>query len=76
MFQQIQHLPYGDLDLILCCPALTGLRYCTSVIRYAQIRLWFSLAGYGDVQLEQLAAQRGAYAFLHKPVDPEPSSLS
>ena len=23
------------------------------------------------MQLEQLAAQRGAYAFLHKPVDPE-----
>jgi FixJ family two-component response regulator len=29
------------------------------------------ISGYGDVQLEQLAAQRGAYAFLHKPVDPD-----
>ena len=27
--------------------------------------------GYGNVQLEQLAAERGAYAFLHKPVDPD-----
>jgi DNA-binding NtrC family response regulator len=27
------------------------------------------ISGYGDVPLEQLAAQRGAYAFLHKPVD-------
>jgi DNA-binding NtrC family response regulator len=29
------------------------------------------ISGYGDMQLEQLAAQRGAYAFLHKPVDPD-----
>jgi FixJ family two-component response regulator len=42
-----------------------------SAIRYAPIRRWFLISGYGDVQLEQLAAQRGAYAFLHKPVDPD-----
>jgi DNA-binding NtrC family response regulator len=29
------------------------------------------ISGYGNVQLAQLAAQRGAYAFLHKPVDPD-----
>jgi DNA-binding NtrC family response regulator len=29
------------------------------------------ISGFGDVQLERLAAQRGAYAFLHKPVDPD-----
>jgi DNA-binding NtrC family response regulator len=29
------------------------------------------ISGHGNVQLEQLAAQRGAYAFLHKPVDPD-----
>jgi two-component system, sensor histidine kinase and response regulator len=34
------------------------------------------ISGYGDVQLEQLAAERGAYAFLHKPVNPDAFSLS
>src|SRR3712207_5402957 len=29
------------------------------------------ITGYGDSQLEQLAAERGAYAFLHKPVNPD-----
>ena len=29
------------------------------------------ISGYGTAQLEQLAAERGAYAFLHKPVDPD-----
>ena len=29
------------------------------------------ISGYGNLQLEQLAAERGAYAFLHKPVDPD-----
>lgn len=29
------------------------------------------ISGYGNLQLEQVAAQRGAYAFLHKPVDPD-----
>ena len=29
------------------------------------------ISGYGNQQLEQLAAGRGAYAFLHKPVDPD-----
>ena len=27
------------------------------------------ITGYGDVEMEKLAAQRGAYAFLHKPID-------
>jgi len=29
------------------------------------------ISGYGNLQLEQVAAERGAYAFLHKPVDPD-----
>ena len=29
------------------------------------------ISGYGNQQLEQVAAERGAYAFLHKPVDPD-----
>jgi two-component system, NtrC family, nitrogen regulation response regulator NtrX len=28
------------------------------------------ISGYGTAQLEQLAAERGAYAFLHKTVEP------
>jgi DNA-binding NtrC family response regulator len=40
-----------------------------SAIRYTPRYAGVLISGYGDVQLEQLAAQRGAYAFLHKPVD-------
>ena len=40
----------------------TGVRPDTPVIL---------ISGYGDVELEQRAAKRGAYAFLHKPADPD-----
>jgi two-component system, sensor histidine kinase and response regulator len=29
------------------------------------------ITGYGDVEMETQAARRGAYAFLHKPIDPD-----
>ena len=29
------------------------------------------ITGYGDVEMERQAARRGAYAFLHKPIDPD-----
>lgn len=56
-------------DLVLPCLDGIALLYeCHQVRPDTPVVL---ISGYGDVQLEQLAAQRGAYAFVHKPVDPD-----
>lgn len=54
-------------DLVL--PRLDGIALlyeCHQIRRETPVIL---ISGYGDLQLEKLAAERGAYAFLHKPVD-------
>jgi DNA-binding NtrC family response regulator len=56
-------------DLVL--PRLDGIALlyeCHEVRRDTPVVL---ISGYGTAELEQLAAQRGAYAFLHNPVDPD-----
>jgi DNA-binding NtrC family response regulator len=56
-------------DLVL--PRLDGIALlyeCHQIRRKTPVIL---ISGYGDLQLEKLAAERGAYAFLHKPVDPD-----
>jgi DNA-binding NtrC family response regulator len=56
-------------DLVL--PHLDGialLSECQQIRRETPVVL---MSGYGNRQLEQMAAERGAYAFLHKPVDPD-----
>jgi two-component system, sensor histidine kinase and response regulator len=56
-------------DLVL--PRLDGIALLYECHQISPDTPVVLISGYGDVQLEQLAAQRGAYAFLHKPVDPD-----
>jgi DNA-binding NtrC family response regulator len=63
-----------DYDVVVSDLVLPGLDGIALLYECHQIRPdtpVVLISGYGDVQLEQLAAQRGAYAFLHKPVDPD-----
>ncbi|WP_447985870.1 response regulator [Nitrospira sp. Nam74] len=56
-------------DLVLPCLDGIALLYeCHEVRPDTPVVL---ISGYGTAELEHLAAQRGAYAFLHKPVDPD-----
>lgn len=52
-------------------PRLDGIALLYKCHQIRQETPVILISGYGDVQLERLAAQRGAYAFLHKPVDPD-----
>jgi DNA-binding NtrC family response regulator len=55
----------------LVLPRLDGIALlyeCHQIRRDTPVIL---ISGYGDVQLKQLAAERGAYPFLHKPVEPD-----
>jgi DNA-binding NtrC family response regulator len=56
-------------DLVL--PRLDGIALLSECRQIRPDTLVVLISGFGDVQLERLAAQRGAYAFLHKPVDPD-----
>jgi two-component system, sensor histidine kinase and response regulator len=56
-------------DLVL--PRLDGIALLSECREIRPDTLVLLISGFGDVQLERLAAQRGAYAFLHKPVDPD-----
>jgi two-component system, sensor histidine kinase and response regulator len=63
-----------DYDVVVSDLVLPGLDGIALLYECHQIRPdtpVVLMSGYGDVQLEELAAQRGAYAFLHKPVDPD-----
>src|SRR3569623_1329803 len=54
-------------DLVL--PRLDGIALLYECQQIRHDTPGVLISGYGDVQLERLAAERGAYAFLHKPVD-------
>lgn len=61
-----------DYDVVvsdICLPGLDGLALLYECHQIRPDTPVILITGYGDVQLEQLAAERGAYAFLHKPVD-------
>jgi two-component system, sensor histidine kinase and response regulator len=63
-----------DYDVVVSDLVLPGLDGIALLYECHQIRPdtpVILISGYGDMQLEKLAAQRGAYAFLHKPVDPD-----
>ncbi|WP_447985575.1 response regulator [Nitrospira sp. Nam74] len=63
-----------DYDLVvsdLVLPALDGIAFLDECRQRRPDTPVVLISGYGDVQREQLAAQHGAYAFLHKPVDPD-----
>jgi DNA-binding NtrC family response regulator len=61
-------------DLVL--PRLDGIALLSECHQIRPDTPVVLISGYGDVQLEQLAAQRGAYAFLHEPVNPDAFCLS
>ena len=56
-------------DLVL--PRLDGIQLLYECQQIRQDTPVILMSGYGNRQLEQMAAERGAYAFLHKPVDPD-----
>ena len=61
-----------DYDVVVSDLVLPRLDGIALLYEYHQIRPdtpVVLISGYGTAQLEQLAAERGAYAFLHKPVD-------
>ena len=63
-----------DYDVVVSDLMLPGLDGIALLYECHQIRPdtpVILISGYGDMQLEKLAAQRGAYAFLHKPADPD-----
>ena len=62
---------YGALLSDLVLPGLDGIALLDECHQIRPDTPVVVISGYGDQQLEQLAAQRGAYAFLHKPVDPD-----
>ena len=64
---------YGALLSDLVLPGLDGIALLDECHQIRPDTPVVVISGYGDQQLEQLAAQRGAYAFLHKPVDPDDS---
>jgi DNA-binding NtrC family response regulator len=63
-----------DYDVVVSDLVLPGLDGFALLYECHQVRPDMPvvlISGYGNVQLEQVAAERGAYAFLHKPVDPD-----
>ena len=62
---------YGVLLSDLVLPGLDGIALLDECHQIRPDTPVVVISGYGDQQLEQLAVQRGAYAFLHKPVDPD-----
>lgn len=65
--QQDYHVIISDIRL----PGLNGLQLLTEGQRIRPDTPVVLISGYGDRELEDEAARAGAYAFLHKPVDPD-----
>src|SRR5688500_18902697 len=65
--QQDYHVIISDIRL----PGLNGLQLLTEGQRIRPDTPVILISGYGDRELEDEAARAGAYAFLHKPVDPD-----
>ena len=67
----LQAVPFDAVVCDLMLPGLDGLNFvvkCAEVQRDTPVIL---VTGYGGAELEKTAAQRGVYALLHKPVEPE-----
>jgi two-component system C4-dicarboxylate transport response regulator DctD len=63
-----------DYDVVvsdIMLPGLDGIALLDACHRVRPDTPVILISGYGDVELEQRAAKRGAYAFLHKPADPD-----
>lgn len=70
----LQAVREADFDVIVTdfrLPGLNGMQFLAECHRLHPETPVILLSGYGDVHLAQEAAQSGAYAFLHKPVDPD-----
>jgi DNA-binding NtrC family response regulator len=65
--QQDYHVIISDIRL----PGLNGLQLLTEAKRIRPDTPVVLISGYGDCELEDEAGRAGAYAFLHKPVDPD-----
>lgn len=65
--QQDYHVIISDIRL----PGLDGLQLLAECQRIRPDTPVILITGYGDREIEDEAAQAGAYAFLHKPVDPD-----
>jgi DNA-binding NtrC family response regulator len=65
--QQDYHVIISDIRL----PGLDGLQLLTECQRIRPDTPVILISGYGDRDIEDEAARAGAYAFLHKPVDPD-----
>lgn len=65
--QQDYHVIISDIRL----PGLDGLQLLAECQRIRPDTPVVLISGYGDREIEDEAARAGAYAFLHKPMDPD-----
>jgi DNA-binding NtrC family response regulator len=65
--QHDYHVIISDIRL----PGLDGLQLLTECQRIRPDTPVVLISGYGNRELEDESARAGAYAFLHKPVDPD-----
>ena len=63
-------VPFDAVVCDLVLPGVDGLCFVDECMIIQPGMPVILVTGYGDTELEKTAAHRGAYALLHKPVDP------
>jgi len=69
-FRFLQSVPFDAVVCDLVLPGVDGLCFVDECVTIQPGLPVILVTGYGDAELEKTAAHRGAYALLHKPVDP------
>ena len=63
-------VPFDAVVCDLVLPGVDGLGFVDECVTIQPGMPVILVTGYGDTDLQKTAAHRGAYALLHKPVDP------